>query len=41
LNLPLRAKIGGGAWLLAGAIYGAVRTRGFRVQPAPVDFSEA
>jgi putrescine importer len=41
LSLPLPAKIGGGIWLLAGVIYTAVRTRGFRVQPAQVDFSEA
>jgi putrescine importer len=41
LSLPLPAKIGGGIWLLAGVVYTAVRTRGFRVQPAQVDFSEA
>jgi len=41
LSLPLPAKIAGGAWLLAGAVYAAMRTRGFRAQPAPVDFSEA
>jgi hypothetical protein len=40
LSLPVPAKIGGGAWLLTGAVYAAVRTRGFRAQPAPVDFSE-
>lgn len=41
LSLPLPAKVGGGGWLLAGAVYTAVRTRGFRVQPAQVDFTEA
>ena len=41
LSLPLPAKVGGGGWLLAGAVYTAVRTRGFRVQPAQVDFTDA
>ncbi|MBI4907537.1 MAG: APC family permease [Acidobacteria bacterium] len=40
LSLPLPAKIGGGAWLLAGIVYSAFRTRGFRSQPAMVDFTE-
>jgi hypothetical protein len=40
LSLRLPAQIAGGAWLLAGTVYAAVRTRGFRAQPAPVDFSE-
>jgi putrescine importer len=29
-NLPLPAKLLGGAWLAAGVLYGAVKTRGFR-----------
>jgi putrescine importer len=41
VSLPAAAKIGGGLWLAAGVIYGAIRTRGFRVQPVAVDFSEA
>jgi putrescine importer len=40
LSLPLPAKIGGGSWFLAGVVYSAVRTRGFRTQPASVDFVE-
>jgi drug/metabolite transporter (DMT)-like permease len=40
LSLPLPAKVGGGLWLLAGVIYSAVRTRGFRTQPQKVDFIE-
>jgi putrescine importer len=30
LSLRWPAKLAGGAWLAAGLIYGAVRTRGFR-----------
>ncbi len=30
LNLSTPAKIAGGAWLAAGLIYGAIKTRGFR-----------
>jgi hypothetical protein len=30
LNLSRPAKIGGGAWILVGIIYGAVKTRGFQ-----------
>jgi amino acid transporter len=29
-NLRWQAKLAGGAWLLAGVIYGAIKTRGFR-----------
>jgi len=30
LSLRWPAKLAGGAWLLAGVAYGAIRTRGFR-----------
>ncbi len=40
IYLPLPAKVAGGAWLFTGIIYHAVRTRGFRLQPPVVDFSE-
>jgi len=39
-NLPTLAKIIGGGWFVIGVIYDAIRTRGFRVPPAPLDFSE-
>jgi hypothetical protein len=34
------AKIIGAAWLLAGIVYLAVLTRGFRRPPAQLDFAE-
>ena len=37
-NLPLPARVGGGIWLAAGVIHIAVKSRGFRVPPAMVDF---
>ncbi|HEX5470393.1 MAG TPA: APC family permease [Lacipirellulaceae bacterium] len=40
LSLPLPAKIGGGAWLLIGLLFDAIKSRGFRVQPVPIDFSD-
>jgi amino acid transporter len=40
LGLSMPAKIFGGAWLLAGLIYSAIKTRGFRLQPAMIDMSE-
>ena len=40
LNLPLPAKMVGGAWFLAGFAYDAIQTRGFRRKPLMVDFSE-
>jgi amino acid transporter len=40
LGLSTPAKIFGGAWLLAGLIYSAIKTRGFRLQPALIDFNE-
>jgi amino acid transporter len=41
LSLPLPAKIVGGCWFVAGFIYDAIKTRGFRLQPAMIDFSES
>jgi len=40
VNLPWPAKLIGGAWLLAGIIYAAARTRGFREKPVMLDFRE-
>lgn len=41
LSLPRPAKLAGGAWLVAGLIYDVVKTRGFRIQPIMIDFSES
>lgn len=41
LGLPWPAKLIGGVWLLAGIIYAASRTRGFREKPVMLDFSES
>jgi amino acid transporter len=41
ISLPSPAKITGGIWLLAGIIYLAVTTKGFRSKPAMIDFSDA
>jgi amino acid transporter len=40
LSLPLLTKLIGGAWLLAGIIYDAVQTKGFRTHPALLDFAD-
>jgi putrescine importer len=40
LSLPTPAKVAGGVWLLVGFLYDVVKSRGFRVQPAVIDFSE-
>jgi amino acid transporter len=40
INLPGTPKILGGVWLLAGIIYLAFSTKGFRKQPAMLDFTE-
>ena len=40
IGLPSRAKIVGGLWLLAGLVYSAYKTRGFRKQPLLFDFRE-
>jgi amino acid transporter len=41
LNLPIKTFIIGGSWMLAGTIYLAVRTKGFRKDSTPIniDFS--
>jgi amino acid transporter len=41
LGLRLPAKIVGGIWLIAGLIYSATRTRGFRERPIMIDFSDS
>ena len=38
MSLTMKAKIVGFAWLLAGVIYLAVLTRGFRVPPKKLEF---
>ena len=39
LNLPLKTFIIGGSWMLAGIIYLAFRTNGFRKKTVMIDFS--
>jgi amino acid transporter len=39
LSLPSLAKTVGGAWCALGLIYTAVKSRGFREPPAPIDLS--
>ena len=39
-GLQRPAKIVGGLWLAGGILYDAIKTRGFRQKPAPIDFSE-
>ena len=39
INLPLKTFIIGGSWLLAGIIYLAVRTKGFRKSMIMIDFA--
>ena len=41
LGLGRIAKIVGGLWFIAGLIYCAVRTRGFRLAPVMIDFRES
>lgn len=41
MNLPGTPKIVGGIWLLAGIIYLAFSTKGFRKQPVMIDFTES
>jgi hypothetical protein len=38
INLPLKTFIIGGSWLLAGIIYLAFRTRGFREGMTMINF---
>jgi putrescine importer len=40
LSLPLPAKFGGGAWLLIGLVFDGIKSRGFRVRPVQIDFSD-
>jgi amino acid transporter len=40
-GLQRPAKIAGGAWFLAGILYDAIRTRGFRLRPVMLDFDES
>ncbi len=40
MSLPRSAKIVGGCWLLGGIAYDAIKTRGFSLTPAAIDFSE-
>ncbi len=40
INLPGSPKLLGGVWLLAGIIYLAFSTKGFRKQPVMLDFNE-
>ena len=40
LNLPLKTFIIGGLWMLAGIIYLAIRTNGFRKSTVMIDFTE-
>ncbi len=40
LNLPLKTFIIGGSWMLAGVIYLAIRTKGFRKSTKMIDFSQ-
>jgi putrescine importer len=39
-SLPVPAKIAGGLWFAFGSIYLAVKTRGFHVRPAMIDFTD-
>lgn len=40
-GLATPAKIAGGIWFAVGLIHGGIRTRGFRIRPAMIDFSES
>jgi amino acid transporter len=40
ISLPGSPKIIGGIWLLAGLAYLAITTKGFRMQPADIDFKD-
>lgn len=41
LSLPIPAMVGGGIWLLIGLLFDGIKSRGFRVQPVPIDFSDS
>jgi len=38
-SLPLPAKWAGGVWFAIGIVYAAIRTKGFRAEPPPMDFA--
>jgi putrescine importer len=40
VSLPKIAKMVGGLWFVAGVVYDAIMTRGFRSQPVMIDFSQ-
>ncbi len=39
-SLPQQAKMAGGLWLAAGLAWTALKTRGFRIRPAAIDFAD-
>jgi len=41
LSLPRLAMTVGAAWLAAGLMIAAAKTRGFRTRPVMIDFSES
>ena len=41
MSLPKSAKVVGGLWLAGGIAYDAIKTRGFRLTPAAIDFEES
>ena len=41
INLPLKTFMIGGAWMLTGIIYLAIRTKGFKNETVMMDFTEA
>ena len=40
LNLPLKTFVIGGSWMIAGIIYLAIRTKGFRKKTVIINFSQ-
>jgi putrescine importer len=41
ISLPRPAKLVGGLWLAGGIVYSAAKTRGFRIAPVMIDFTES
>jgi amino acid transporter len=39
-SLPTPSRVVGGIWFVAGVVYAAIKTRGFRRRPVMLDFSE-
>src|SRR5579859_2091637 len=39
-SLPLAAKMAGGVWFAVGLTWTGVKTRGFRIRPAAIDFGD-